>query len=117
MLRVSLRYTRFRPTTQFRFNVEPVSQPIADSMLTNCLRRWPTLLQHWVCFILSGNTPANMCHLPNTVSMMAQRLRRWPEIETALRDYPGFDWTAMQVTFFSSRRQEDTTQITMLMSC
>ena len=38
---------------QFRFNVGPVSQPIAGSMPTNCLRRWlnttPTLgrLYNW----------------------------------------------------------------------
>ena len=27
---------------------------------------------------------ANMCNIPNTVSMLAQRLRRWPAIETSL---------------------------------
>ena len=27
--------------TEFRFNVGPASQPIASSMLGNCLRRWP----------------------------------------------------------------------------
>ena len=44
----------------------------------------PTLLQHWVCCILSGSTQANMDHFPNTFSMLAQRIRRWPAIETAL---------------------------------
>ena len=28
--------------TEFRFNVGPASQPIADSMPVNRLRRWPT---------------------------------------------------------------------------
>ena len=36
--------------------------------------------------------------------MLAQRLRRWPDIETALGDYIMFAWTAMRVTPCSSRR-------------
>ena len=28
--------------------------------------------------------PANTWHLPNAVSMLAHRLRRWPNIETAM---------------------------------
>ena len=40
----------------------------------------PTLLRHWVCCILGGNTPANTYHLHNTVSMFAQRLWRWSDI-------------------------------------
>ena len=58
----------------------------------------PTLLQHWICCILSSGTPANTCHLPNTVSMLSQRFRRWPDIEIALGDCPMFAWTAMLVT-------------------
>ena len=50
----------------------------------------PTLLQHWVCCILSGNTPAKRAIHP----MLAQRLRRWPDIETALGDRPMFVGTA-----------------------
>ena len=110
---------------QFRFNVGPVSQPIcwfnADKLSTTLAQHSPTLglLRH--C-ILSGSTPANTYLLPNTVSMLVQRFRRWPDIETALSDCPVFAWTAMRVTLFSSRRQKAATQITrcigpMLMLC
>ena len=34
------------------------------------------------CFI-----PANTRHSPNAVSMLAHRLRRWPNIETALGEF------------------------------
>ena len=39
--------------------------------------------------------------------MFAQRLRRSPDIETALGDCPVFAWTAMRVMFFSSRGQKN----------
>ena len=62
--------------TQFRFNVEPVLQPNAVSMPTNCLRRWPrttlTLGLMYASRQHPSSTPANTCHLPNTVSMLAQ---------------------------------------------
>ena len=38
--------------------------------------------------------------------MLAQRLRRWPDIETALGNCPVFAWTAMPKTLFSARRQK-----------
>ena len=38
--------------------------------------------------------------------MLAQRLRHWPDIETAVSDCPVLAWTAMRVTLFSSRRQK-----------
>ena len=66
----------------------------------------PTLLQHWVCCILSGSTPSNTCHLLNTVSMLAQRLRRWPVFEAALGDCTLFAWAAMRVMLYSSRSQK-----------
>ena len=56
-------------------------------------------------YIHSGSTPEK-CHLPNIVSMLAQRLRRWSDIETKLADCPVFAWTAIQVMLFSSRRQK-----------
>ena len=34
--------------------------------------------------------PANTGHSPNAVSMLAHRLRRWPNIETALGECPVF---------------------------
>ena len=34
--------------------------------------------------------PANTGHSPNAVSMLAHRLRRWPNIETTLGDCPLF---------------------------
>ena len=34
--------------------------------------------------------PANAEHSPNAVSMLAHRLRRWPNIETALCECPVF---------------------------
>ena len=37
-----------------------------------------------VCF------PANTGHSPKAVSMLAHRLRRWPNIETALGEWPVF---------------------------
>ena len=42
----------------------------------------PTLIHHWVCFILCLNT----WHSPNAVLMWTPSLRRWPVIETALGD-------------------------------
>ena len=36
--------------------------------------------------------------------MLAQRLRRWPDIETEFSDCPVFAWTAMRVTLYSSLR-------------
>ena len=89
--------------TQFRFNVWPVSQPIAEQIVYDAV---PILLQHLVCCILSGSTTANTCHLPDTVSMSAQRLRRWPDIGTAFGDCPVFARTAMRVTLYSSRLQK-----------
>ena len=35
-------------------------------------------------------SPANTCHSYNAVSMLDQRLGRWPAIETALGDCPVF---------------------------
>ena len=73
--------------TLFRFNVGTASQPIAGSMPTNRLRRWH---QHYSntgsVVYLGARVPANTCHSPNTVSILAERIRRWPAIETALGD-------------------------------
>ena len=38
----------------------------------------------------AGSLPANKGDLPNAVSMLAYRLRRWPNIETALGECPVF---------------------------
>ena len=50
---------------------------------------------------LAAAPQANTCHLPNTVSMLAQYLWRWPNIETTLDDCPVFAWNTMRVTHFS----------------
>ena len=76
--------------TQIRYHVGPAAQPISDSMGQIVYDAGPTLLQHWDCRILSRSTPVNTCHSPNTGSMLAQRIRRWPDIETALGDCPVF---------------------------
>ena len=39
-------------------------------------------------------TPENTGHSPNALSMLGQRLRRWPNIETALGECPVFAGTA-----------------------
>ena len=78
--------------TRFRFNLGTVSQPIAGSTPTNCLRRWPNttptpgLLYTW------RQHPSK--HVPLTQYCY----------NTALGDCPVFAWTAMRVTLFSSRR-------------
>ena len=65
--------------TQFQYNIGPVSQPIAGSMLTNCLRRWPNTTPNTGSAVYLAAAPqANSCHLPNTVLMLAQRLLRRP---------------------------------------
>ena len=89
------------PPTKFRFNVGPASQPkageaaghsqagisptqpIAGSMPTNSLRCCPTLLQHWVCCILSG------CK-----NVTFTRFRCWLKIETTSGDCSVFAVTA-----------------------
>ena len=58
--------------TMFWFDV--ASQPISGSMKVNRLRRWPTLIQHWLCCILCTSTSANTWLSPNIVSMSTQRV-------------------------------------------
>ena len=86
------------------------SDPVNRVLLVQCRQIFynagPTLPQHCFCCILSGRTPANTCHLPNTVSMLAQRLRHWPAIGTALGDCPVFAWTDIRVTLCFSNRQK-----------
>ena len=80
---VYLRYTRCKHTHPFSVqcwvSVADHRWFNADKLSTTT---GPTLLQHWVCCILSGSTPTNTCHLPNTVSMLDQCLRYRPDIET-----------------------------------
>ena len=72
--------------TQFRVNVGPSSQPIASSMLVNCLRRWPNTNSIRVCCIICASASANTWHSPNAVLMLIHNLRRWSSIETASGD-------------------------------
>ena len=57
---------------------------------------------------LAAARPSRHCQTPNTVAMLAQRLRRWLEVETALCDSPVFAdcRISMQVTLSCSRRQK-----------
>ena len=41
-------------------------------------------------FAVIAAIPANTGHSPDAVSMLAHRLRRWPNIETALGECPVF---------------------------
>ena len=101
---VSLRYTRCRHTHPI-----PVHCVTAHCWF-NSDKLSTTLAQHYSntgsAVYLAAAHPANTCHLPATVSMLAQRIRRWPVIETALSDCPLFAWTAMRVTLCSSRCQK-----------
>ena len=67
-------------------------------------RCWPTFIRYLP--VSRATSPqSNTCHWPNTVSMFAQRLRRWRDIETSVGNYPVFAWTAMRVTHCFSRHQ------------
>ena len=51
-----------RPTTKFRFNVEPALQPIAGSMPVNRLRCWPnTNLSQDLLYTLRKHVAFNQC--------------------------------------------------------
>ena len=54
----------------------------------------PVLVMLIACRHTSGKysdyCPANTGHSPEAVSMLAHRLRRWPNIETALSKFPVF---------------------------
>ena len=109
MVRVSLRYIRCRPT-------HPISVQFLASQLIwfNANKLSTTLAQHYSntgsAVYLAAARPANTCHLPDAVLILAQSLRSWPDIETALGDCPVFGWTAIWVTLCSSRHQKATTQ-------
>ena len=45
---------------------------------------------HFKGLLITAAIPATTGHLPNAVSMLAHRLRRWPNIETALGECPVF---------------------------
>ena len=69
------------------------SQPIAGSMLTNCLRRWPNttptlVLLHRAYLGAAPQQTRATSVILNSVSLLAQDLRRRPDIETALGDCP-----------------------------
>ena len=59
----------------------------------------PTWNQQWhnVSYLLGNIFPANTRHSPNVASMLAHRLRRWPNIEATLGEclvFAGF-WHAI----------------------
>ena len=58
--------------TQFWFNVAPVSQPIAGSMPTDCLRRWPSTTPTLDLLYISGSTPRKMFSVGPTSSTQAR---------------------------------------------
>ena len=79
--------------TKFRFNVGPLSKPVAGSMPVN--DAGPTQIHHKVCCMLCGMR----WHSPNAVSMLTHILRRWSVIETALCQCTVFaDCCSMLVT-------------------
>ena len=50
-----------------------------------------SVFNYYLITILTAKiVPANTGHSSNAVSMLAQRLRRWPNIETALDECPVF---------------------------
>ena len=103
----SLRCTRFRPS-------HPISVQCWANVAAHCWfnadKLSTTLAQHssntGFAVYLAAAPQANTCHSPNTVLMLAQRLRRWLNVEAALGDCPVFAWTAMRVSHCSSRRKK-----------
>ena len=56
----------------------------------------------------TSNVPANTGHSPNAVSMLAHRLRRWPNIETALGECPvfaGITTASLSYKFVDTKRE------------
>ena len=47
----------------------------------------PSLAQHLHNLSIQGNTPSNRNHWPSVVWMLAQRLRRWSNIQTTLGEH------------------------------
>ena len=69
---------------------KPVNQRWQQSHQTaNCQMPPPSQGSH---------IPANTGHSPNVVSMLAHRLRRWPNIETALGECPVFPGIYLALT-------------------
>ena len=67
--------------TKFRFNVGPVSQPIAGSMPVNRLQRLPNPNSSLgLLYYLRNHVAFTQC------CFNVDRFRRWPDIETALGD-------------------------------
>ena len=55
------------------------------------MRRWPSIkTTSGQCSVISPIycLPCRHCHSPNVVSMPTHRLGRWPNIETALGEFP-----------------------------
>ena len=90
-------YTRIQDvglSTLFRFNVRPVSQPIAGSMPVNRLRCWP-------------NTNSTLSVVYFAFSMLSYSFRRWPYIEIALRNCPVYAGVLRKAGYaFLPRRQK-----------
>ena len=81
------------PPTQYRFNVRPVTQPIAGSMPVNRIRHWPSIeteLGECPVFALTairvtlyptkGHYADDTIHWPNCEIMLGHHLQRWANI-------------------------------------
>ena len=107
--RVSFRYTRCRPTHQIPVqcwaSVTAHCWFNADKLSTRLARHYSNTGSY---VYLAAALPSKHCLSPNTVSILAQCLRGWPDIETALRDCPVFAdcRITMRVRLSCSRRHK-----------
>ena len=76
-------YTRCRPTQAIPVQCGPASKPIAGSMPINRLRSWPNTGS--VVYFATAPRQTRGIH-PMLFQCRHHRLRRWPDIETALGD-------------------------------
>ena len=72
-------------------NISQSLRQIARAEITVFFRKIDdtSIFNYYLITILTAKiVPANTGHSSNAVSMLAQRLRRWPNIETALYECP-----------------------------
>ena len=76
-----------------------------------------------MCEMMARTCPANTTHSPNAVSLLVHRLRRWPNIETALGECLAFaGWCLKQryanfKSMFSQHPRRCTTVVPALVLC
>ena len=98
---VSVIHTMYAYPTNFGSMLGQCRSPLLVQCRQIVYDAGPTLLQYSVCCILSGSTPANTWHLPNTGFDAGWTLKQHWVIVPLL-----FAWTAMRMTLFSFRRQK-----------